>query len=986
MKFKITGLMALVFALFAPLVISAQEITVSGVISSSDDGYTMPGVSIIVVGTTIGTSSDFDGNYSITANKGDKLKFSFMGYATQTVAVSSDVLNVVLNPDSKALEEVVVTGYSKETRATVAGSITVINASELEQVPVASFDQALQGRAAGLQVTSGSGQPGKASTIRIRGASSISGSADPLFILDGVQISSSDFSALNPNDFASYSVLKDASATAIYGSRGTNGVIVITTKKGKEGKTKVTYRFNYGYSKRTDMKVGVMNSLQKLKLEQYIGVGPGSEYAEGSPEWDRLAGINTNWADVFTRNGKTQQHEVSASGGSDRTKYYMSISYFSQEGIAISSDLERIAGRFNFSHKLYDNLTFDANLSIADVSTNSIPGEGQVALNNPFATAYLANPYEKLYNEDGSYNFTHSSLAAQNYEDLIENKRNKKDLKHVSSASLTWSITDKLRFKTMLGMENTKTTTEYGQKPSTWWGSYGGYRNGNFSERYYNSNRLTLNNILSYTSMIGEDHSVSVMLGQEWVERNFTSFGYTGYGIDEKLFGSTKAMSPASIDEYGDLYNVPEIYKGGRFKEALLSYFVDARYTYKGKYTIRGNFRMDASSKFTAENRWAKLGSGAVIWDAKQEAFLEDVDFVSSLRIRASYGVTGNQAPITRIQKDFTWQTNSYAGQQGYQTTTIDNKDLKWELAHKTNVGIDYGFFDSRLHGSLEYYLENVTDNFVTYQLSRTTGFSSMQYNAGKMKNQGVEIDLSYDVFRGDFNFTLYGNYAYNKNEIVDLGQVKEFEQGTSIVREGLSLGSHYLVGWAGVDPATGAPLYLDKTGNVTSVYAPSNNVANYGSYIPPKIGGFGTNMSWKGFDFNMLFSFQAGYKRFNNQRFFQENHDMMQFNKSVVMEDIWKQPGDVTEIQSKDYVLEFSSKFIEDASFLKLRDINFGYTVPSSFTQKYKMEKLRFYGRVQNILTWTSWQGFDPEDSNNLASYEYPTPIIMTFGLDVNF
>ena len=985
MKLKITGMMALLIALFAPFALMAQEITVSGTITSSDDGFTMPGVSIIVVGTTTGTSSDFDGNYSITANQGDKLQFSFMGYATQTIAVTSPIINVVLSPDAMALDEIVVSSYSKETRATIAGSITVVNASELEQVPVASFDQALQGRAAGLQVTSGSGQPGTASTVRIRGASSISGSADPLYIIDGVQISSSDFSALNPNDFASYSILKDASATAIYGSRGTNGVIVITTKKGKEGKTKVTYRFNYGYSQRNDMKVGVMNSEQKLQLEKYVGVGPGSQYPEGSPEWNRLAGINTNWIDVFTRNGTTQQHELSVSGGSAKTKYYMSISYFGQEGIAVSSDLERISGRFNFSHKLYDNLTFDANLSIADVSINSIPGEGQVALNNPFATAYLANPYEKLYNEDGSYDFTHSSLAAQNYEDLIENVRNTKDLKHVGSASLTWDINENFRFKTLIGLENTKSVSEHGQKPSTWWGTYGGYRNGNYSEGYGNSSRMTVNNLLSYTAMFGDDHSVSAMLGQEWVERNYTSFGYKGYGIDEKLFGSTKAMSPASIDENGDLYNAPTV-SGGRFKEALLSYFIDARYTYKGKYTIRGNFRMDASSKFTAENRWAKLGSGAFVWDVKQEAFLDNVDFISSLRLRASYGVTGNQVPMPRMQKYFTWQTNSYAGQQGYLPTTMDNKDAKWELAHKTNFGLDYGFFDSRLRGSVEVYLERVTDNFISYQLSRTTGFSSIRYNAGTMRNDGIELEVNYDVFRGDFNMTVSGNISYNKNEILDLAQVKEFEAGTSIVREGLPLGSHYMVGWAGVDPATGRPLYYDINGNVTSQYSNDNYVAEYGTYIPPIVGGFGTNMSWKGFDFNMLFSFQAGYKRFNNQRFFQENHDMMQFNKSVVMEDIWKQPGDVTDIQSKDYVLEFSSKFIEDASFMKLRDINIGYTVPTSFSKKMKLEKFRVYGRVQNLLTWTSWQGFDPEDSNNLASYEYPTPTILTFGLDVNF
>lgn len=1000
MRTKITILLLLLITLLGTSAF-AQQVQISGNVISDEDGLSLPGVSVIVVGTTTGTATDFDGNYTISAEKGQQLSFSFIGLKDEVVTVNNQsTINMVMISDANTLSEVIVTGFTKETRATVAGSIATIQTSEIAQVPIASFDQALQGRAAGLQVSSGSGQPGTASSVRIRGVSSISGGSTPLYILDGVQISAGDFAALNSNDFETFSVLKDASATAIYGSRGTNGVIVITTKRGKAGKTKVNYRFNFGYSKRNEMKVGVMDSPQKLSFEEYAGRGQGWNLSPNNPdnaglspeeleanrlELQRLSGINTNWTDVFTRDGMTQQHELNASGGSERTNYYMSVSYFNQEGIALASDLKRITGRLNFSHKIYDNLRVDVNLSIGDAVVNDLPGEGAINLRNPFATAYLANPYEKLYNEDGSYAFS-STYGPQNYENLIENTRQYRDLKHVGSVSLIWNITSDLIFKSIYGIDNSNTIREYGTKPSTFFGQEDDFKNGSQSQIYGNGLSQTMNNILLYNKQLNDDHTFGIMLGQEWVNSRYESFGYSGYGINEKLYGSTRAISPGSIKNDA-LHNTPDVFRGSKWEQALLSYFADGKYTYKGKYTIRGNVRMDGSSKFTKENRWALLWSTAAIWNIKQEAFLENVDWLSNFRVRASYGKTGNQGPISRIQKDFTWTTNSYGGEQGLSTVTMDNKDLQWEVAHKSNLGFDFGLFDSRLRGSIELYNENVSKNFISYQLSRTTGFASMNYNAGEMRNRGIEIDIKYDLINANgLLWSVFGNYAYNENEITDLGQVKEFEQGTSIIRTGLALGSHYIVGWAGVDPTTGRPLYFDKEGGVTSVYSAENNVANFGTYIPPTIGGFGSNLSWKGFDLNMLFSFQSGFKRFNNQRFFQENHNFAQYNMSVVMEDIWKQPGDITEIQSKDYNLEFSSKFIEDASFMRLRDISLGYGLPSSLVQKMHLERLRVYGRVQNLLTWTSWQGFDPEDDNNIASYEYPTPTIFTIGLDVNF
>ena len=370
---------------------------------------------------------------------------------------------------------------------------------------------------------------------------------------------------------------------------------------------------------------------------------------------------------------------------------------------------------------------------------------------------------------------------------------------------------------------------------------------------------------------------------------------------------------------------------------------------------------------------------------------MQDVSFVNNLKFKASYGTAGNKDAIGAFRYATGYGQVSYAGNPGFAPTNIGNPDLKWEVSKQLNTGFDFDLFDYRLSGSVEYYNNKTTELFIRENLSATSGTTFIDSNSGEMRNAGVDLSLNYNLLRGEgrdeVNINLNFNGNYNKNEILDLGQVSEFELGTSIIREGLPLGSHYLVGWAGVNPANGQPLYTDKDGNVTNVYSEDNSRADFGSFNPEYTGGFGGDISYKGFTLSTLFTFQAEYYRFNNQTFFQENPNFAQYNLSTKMLDMWKQPGDVTEVQSYLYNREFTSKDIEDASFLRWRNVTLSYNFSDDVVDALKYFKgIRVYGMAQNLATWTKFTGFDPEDDNNIAQYEYPTPTTITFGVDLKF
>ena len=434
--------------------------------------------------------------------------------------------------------------------------------------------------------------------------------------------------------------------------------------------------------------------------------------------------------------------------------------------------------------------------------------------------------------------------------------------------------------------------------------------------------------------------------------------------------------------------NLKTFYRWVGFKNLKRCRITVVKYGYDDRFKLDLSLRRDASNKFADDNKWGTFWSVGANWNVKKESFMKENSFFQSLILRASIGTTGNQSGIGSFQKEATWGTGQYGGNPSIAQTSVPNPELQWEEGMKKNIGLDFAILNDRLSVIIDYY-DNYTDKlFISQKLPLESGLGSLDVNAGKMSNKGVDLSIEgFLIKKNDISFSLYGNLNYNKNRIEDLGQVSEYVLGTSIVREGLPYGSHYAVGWAGVNPANGQPLYYDLNNKVTTLYTEDNAQARFGTYEPIYSGGFGTRFSYKGFEFNTLFTFAAEYFRYNNQTFFQENPNFAQYNVSTIMETMWQNPGDITEVQSYKYNREFSSKDIEDASYVRLRNITIAYNFPERYLQKVKgIKGVKFYLQGQNFATWTKFTGFDPEDDNNIASYEYPTPKIVTFGVDVKF
>jgi hypothetical protein len=412
------------------------------------------------------------------------------------------------------------------------------------------------------------------------------------------------------------------------------------------------------------------------------------------------------------------------------------------------------------------------------------------------------------------------------------------------------------------------------------------------------------------------------------------------------------------------------------------------KYGYDDRFKLDLSLRRDASNRFADANKWGTFWSAGANWNVMNESFMANTNFFQTLIVRASIGTTGNQAGIGSFQKEATWGTGQYGGNPSIVQTSVPNPDLQWEEGMKKNIGFDFSILNDRISGTVEYYNNNTSKLFIEQRLPLESGLGSLDVNAGKMSNKGIDLSLEgYLIKNNDLSFSLYGNFNYNKNRIEDLGQVTEYVLGTSIVREGLPFGSHYAVEWAGVNPANGQPLYYDLNHNITNQYSDDDSVAKFGSYEPVYSGGFGSRLNYKGFEFSTLFTFAAEYFRYNNQTFFQENPNFAQYNQSTLMLTMWQNPGDITEVQSYKYQREFSSKDIEDASYLRLKNITVAYNLPKSIFDRVKgINGVRLYAQAENLATWTKFTGFDPEDDNNIATYEYPTPRIVTFGVDVKF
>jgi TonB-linked SusC/RagA family outer membrane protein len=1004
----------------------AQSKQITGKVTASDDGLPIIGASIKAENSTVGTQSDASGNYSITVPAGtSRLTVSYVGYTPQTVSIGNrSVVNLVLVGDNSQLNEVVVTGYTSSSRDKSTVSSTKVSAKNIENVPIGSFDQVLQGRVPGLSVLAGTGQPGAVATVYVRGATSINGSNTPLYIVDGVPVEPSVFSTLNPNEFESVDVLKDAAATSLYGSRGATGVLVITTKRGKAGKTVFNYDVQVGFSERSSTKFNMLTTQEQLSLQNTLRLGPGFTLspsntaavsatvngqrltltaAQKARALDSLGQINTQWDDLFFRKGSFQSHQLSASGGNENTRFYTALSYYSQEGIAIRSKLDRYNLRFNLDHTA-GKLKLGLQSGIGWSKSNFVESEAAIALANPFAAAYLALPYESPYYNGGSQIYTTNwagqsttpfpvfdSRLGSNALSRIDNTFIKNNqLKQTLSLNLSYEFFKGFTAKSTLGVDFRETVNESGVYPLTLQGSQttnGGA--GSYSTGNSRNLQLIQTSGFQYLNSFGKHDFFATTLF-ETIRNRLLSFNYTAFGINPALLNTPAGVSQGAATAPGNTV-IPTV-GGGKTQSGINSYIAIVKDTYADKYTLQVSVRRDGSSQVPAVNRWHNFFSVSGNWNAKKEDFLQDVKWLDVLRLRASYGTTatpfgtgnGNNFGYLAL-----YSATNYAGLGGIAPSTPGNPEYNWEFTKQTDVGVEFGFFNNRLRSTVDLYIKNTNNLFVSRQLSATSGFGSVNVNAGSMRNKGIEFQLEGDVVKSkDWLVNIFSNFAYNKNSITSLGQVNQFEQGTSIIRTGLPLGSHYTVKSAGVDPQTGNYLYYNRDGSTTTTYsAATQSVAEFGTFYAPYQGGFGLNLNYKTFSISSLFSYAQQFSRFNNQSFFLTNPaNIAAYGLDNVVNTVWTTPGQITTIGGVSSQRQFNSVDIQDASFVRFRNLLVSYNLPQTVVKKLKyFSSVRIFAQGQNLYTWTKWTGFDPEDSNNLASFEYPTPRTFTFGLSVN-
>jgi len=1036
MKKLILSLFVLVLFAFNAM---AQVRTITGTITSSDN-QPMPGVSVKVNGTTGGSVSDSKGKYTISVPaNATSLTFSYIGMLPQTKNIgSSNSMDVVLEVDSKALGEVIVTGYSVIKKSEFTGAATVLGTETVENRPVGSFTQLLQGRAPGLLANSGSGQPGSNATITIRGIKSISGAgAQPLYVIDGVPTSAGDFQSLNPNDFETITVLKDANAASIYGSRAGTGAIVITTKQGKSGTSQIGIRAQTGITLAPDFsRLNLMSTSELLAHEELVGLLTGSSNAAFSvPGWvwsrknpanatrteaelrvfdqklDSVRNINTDITDLLFRTGISQTYEVEASGGTNNTRYFTSLGYFTQDGIDKTSGLERYSARFNLNHTK-NKFKLQWNNSLGYSITTSAIGDlyGNSTL-NPFQMIYRAKPYDNPYLPDGTLNFGGggSNLNLKTLANLIESNNstrdNSKRWKVNSGLTLSYEIIPNLILKNTSGIDASNVLATTYINPDSYRGSVQTYNSGFAREGSTINSQLINTTALNYSYSITDKHKIAAGAYFEAVRIYNKGMGFLLYNLNKTLPWTGQGAAPLPTAGAATMTQNASSASSGY---GIRSFFGTFQYTFDDRVSANFNIRRDGTSRIiNPDNREIISWSAGAVWNVINESFMKNQTFLSDLKLRGSYGIVPNIGSISAGSYGINnsgvpnyasaqipaFGTTSYPGSTiaGLAPSTPGNANLKIEKVEKLNIGIDVAALQNRIRLSVDAYDEKTKDLFVSQPLSATTGFGSLAINAGQMSNKGLEFDLKVDVIRkNNFGITLGMNHAININNIDDLGLVNEYFLGTFVIREGLPYGSHYNPEYLGVDPSNGRPIYRTNTGTTTDI-AQAGSYAEYGTYLPKHVGGFNLDIDYKGFYINALFSYQFDVTRSNNTRNWVTDGTtgyVSAVNQSrELIGNIWQKPGDITRFPSPRYAKGFTSFDLEDAKFLRFRSLDFGYMIPEiKANGKTIVKNARIYANFQNLAIWSPWTGVDPEDNNNISLVEYPNPKMIVFGLDFKF
>lgn len=975
---KRLSLWLLFFAVLGIQSALAQTYKVKGNVVSKSDNEPLIGVSILQKGTTNGVVTDIDGNYELQIQGGEAtLVFSYIGLQTQELKVNArtGVLNVAMEDDSHLMDDVVVVAYGVRKKGTIAGSVSTVKNDKLENVPAPSFDQALQGQTTGLSVISNSGEPSKAATFQIRGTNSINSGTAPLFILDGVPISSSDFNTISPSDIESISVLKDASSTSIYGARAANGVVVITTKRGLSmDKAKVTFRAQYGFSQLAQNNWNMMNTAERIQYEKELGLDTGKDY-------DVLSRTDVNWLDmVFNDRAPLQNYEVSVNRATDRLNYFVSGGFYDQDGIAQSSTFRRYNMRANAEVKASNWLKVGTNSMVAYEEVEQAD-DGSYALYTPISACRFMLPYWNPYNEDGSLasenDGTWTGTGSNPIEWMANNPVTNKKYKVLSTVFAEITPIKNLTIRAQFGADYSHSTAFMQSFPSYIINNEMGTAGRNSSDML----NLTETTTVNYRWELNSDHSFNFLLGQEGVDYRSEGFQVITSGQSNDFL--TNISSGTRASSWAD----------STTSYSYLSFFGRGEYNYKDLYYADFSVRADASSRFGTGNRWAGFWSLGFMWNLKSEPFLKDIEWLSSAQIALSTGTSGNSSIPDYDHLALVSGKANYEDQAGIYPSQSGNEDLSWEKLWSSNVALRLGFID-RINLDIEFYNKKTTNMLMLVPDSYAlTGEGEHWDNIGAMLNRGVEFNVSADVIRTkDFVWSVNANASYNKNKLLELyNGVQEYEVSTTATKlvVGHSVSEFYINRYAGVNPANGDALWYTKDGQITNEYNEGDKVMTGKTFDAPWQGGFGTSLAWKGFSLAAQFSWVADRWMFNNDRYFEESNGLYAaYNQSKrLLYDRWKQPGDITDIPRHGVTSQFDDRFLENASFLRLKNVTLAYAFPQRLLSKTNFfSSARIYLQGQNLLTFTGFTGLDPESSSNVYKAQYPMSRQFTLGVEVSF
>lgn len=1031
---KLIGLLSLLF--FIGLQVSyAQTRTISGIVTDISDGLPLPGVSVVIKGTQTGTATDVNGRYTIEAAPSDVLIFSFVGMKTQNETVGNrQVINVALESDAQNLEEVVVTGYGVTRKKAFTGAASIVGSKDIADKTDANPIKALEGTVPGLQMNVSSGQPGAPATIFIRGRNSLNSGTQPLYVIDGVPVTAetmgmrssesqslSPLSTLSPSDIESMTVLKDATATSIYGARAANGVIVITTKKGRAGKLQVNLTVKLGM----EMKPSIPKAYKPLDAKRYTelqveglmndyelyGEGGNAAYynnvvfggyfpytPEGMKDMmyaylETDGKTNTNWFDEVTRVGFVQEYNLDLQGGGNTEtapKFYTSFNYFNNKALVIGKDLERYSGRFNFSQSPSKLISYGFALNLSYTKINMGAGGGYFS--DPITQAYMQSPLIPVKDENGDWNFNtlngYNPVAQRSkYGDKSEGKQYRATI----TPYLTVNFRPDLIFNSRIGIDF------YDLKEFGYWSflqPQGADMRGLGEQGTTTRTLLSITNTLSYIKSINDVHNLNLMVGQE-VQKTKENLSYLA-ASNYPLFNMNQVANAA----------VPSSASTSKNDFALASFFFNGQYDYMNKYYFSASARADGSSRFGKDHRWAGFWSVGVKYRLTEEDYMASVkSWMNNLTLRASYGTSGNQ-DVGDSAFAHGWYASrnlfgfgyNYNGLPGSAHEQQGNPKLKWEQTNKFNVGLDVSFLD-RITLEFDYYYHRTKDMVFLVPVSRTTGLETIPKNIGKLENQGIEFTINAKVLRlNGFNWDLSLVASHNKNKIVKLSTDEPIEGAITIVEKGRDIYTFKMKKYAGVDPQTGeAQWYKGTTGSeITKNYNEAGK--RYVGAASPKFqGSVISRMSYKGFDFSFQLNYSLGGKIYGDNLTYDEQIGGSGFDNTTryVYDHRWQKPGDRTDVPRFVFgdgsaANNASTRFLMNGRYLKIRTMSLGYTLPKRITDMAHLGSARVFMTADNLYTFCAknFRGFDPAGigANGIQWWNYPTPRNIMFGVTIGF